>query len=155
MQRASPRFGCAGPAVAVAVGRTCGSGVDYAARVHVSREPTDADLDELRELETAMWRSETRGDRSWMDQCLARDFAEFGRSGRRYTRAEILDLDVGEIHATLPLRDLQCRRLGGGVVLVTYQADVDGHLANRSSIWRLTDAGWQMEFHQGTPTAAR
>jgi hypothetical protein len=54
---------------------------------------------------------------------MQRDFAEFGRSGRRYTRAEILDLDVGEIHATLPLRDLRCRRLGGGVVLVTYQAD--------------------------------
>ena len=101
-----------------------------------------------------MWRSETRGDRSWMDQRLARDFTEFGQSGRRYTRAEILDLDVGEIHATLPLRDLQCRRLGGGVALVTYQADVDGLLSNRSSIWRLTDAGWQMVFHQGTPTSA-
>jgi len=40
-------------------------------------------------------------------------------------------------------------------VLVTYQSEVDGLLANRSSIWRLTDAGCQIEFHQGTPTAAR
>jgi hypothetical protein len=69
-----------------------------------------------------MWRSETRGDRSWMERRLARNFTEFGRSGRRYARTKILDLDVGEIHATLPLRDLQCRRLGGGVVLVTYKA---------------------------------
>ena len=90
------------------------------------REPTAAELDELRELEAAMWRSGTRGDRSWMEQRLARDFTEFGRSGRRYTRAEILDLEVGEIKATLPLRDLQCRWLGGGVVLVTYQSEVDG-----------------------------
>ena len=101
-----------------------------------------------------MWQSGTRGDRSWMEQYLARDFAEFGRSGRRYTRAEVLAVEVGEIHATLPLRDLQCRRLGGGVVLATYQSEVDGLLVNRSSIWRLTDAGWQMEFHQGTPTTA-
>lgn len=90
-----------------------------------------------------------------MDQRLARDFTEFGGSGRRYTRAQILDLDVGGIHATLPLRDLECRRLGGGVVLVTYQSEVDGLRANRSSIWRLTDGGRQMEFHQGTPTSAR
>ena len=78
--------------------------------MHVGREPTYADLDELRELEAAMWRSETRGDRSWMDQRLARDSTEFGRSGRRYTRAEVLAVEAGEIHATLPLRDLQCRR---------------------------------------------
>jgi hypothetical protein len=119
------------------------------------REPTDADLDELRDLEAAMWRSGTRGDRSWMDRRLARDFTEFGRSGRRYTRAEILAVEVGEFHATLPLRDLRMRRPGGGVVLVTYQYEVDGLLANRSSIWRLTDAGCRIEFHQGTPTAAR
>jgi hypothetical protein len=92
-------FGCAGPAVAAAVARTCGLGVDYAARVHVSREPTDADLDELGELEAAMWRSATRADRRWMDQRLASDFTEFGRSRRRYTSAEILAVDVGEIDA--------------------------------------------------------
>jgi hypothetical protein len=79
-------------------------------------------------LKAAMWRSETRGDRSWMEQRLARDFTEFDRSGRRYTPAEILAVEVGEIHVTLPLRDLQCRRLGGGVVLVTYESEVDGLL---------------------------
>jgi hypothetical protein len=40
-------------------------------------------------------------------------------------------------------------------VLVTYQSEVDGLLANRSPIWWLTDAGSQMEFHQGTPTSTR
>ena len=59
-----------------AVARTCGSSDRYAARVPDDREPTDADLDELRGLEAAMWRSETRGDRSWMEQHLAMDFDE-------------------------------------------------------------------------------
>lgn len=89
-----------------------------------------------------------------MDRHLAPNFVEFGRSGRRYTRGEILAAEVGDIDAVLPLRDLRFRRLGGGVVLVTYQSEVDGHHANRSSIWRLTDGAWQMEFHQGTPTTA-
>ena len=36
-------------------------------------------------LEGAMWREETRGDRSWMEEHLATDFTEFGYSGRAYT----------------------------------------------------------------------
>src|SRR5919106_6035537 len=55
------RVRCAGHAVAAAVARRSGSGVDCAARVPDDREPTDADLDELCELEAAMWRPRTRG----------------------------------------------------------------------------------------------
>lgn len=96
-----------------------------------------------------MWRAETRGDRAWMDRHLAPGFSEFGVSGQAYSREEILALDVGEIDAVL--RRLHVRRLAEGVVLVTYQSEVAGEPAHRSSIWRLTAAGWQMEFHQGTP----
>lgn len=46
-----------------------------------------------------------------------------------------------------------------GAVLLTYksfQRDVQGcavRCTERSSIWLLTEkAGWQMRFHQGTPT---
>lgn len=110
------------------------------------------DLDLLAQLEDAMWRSETRGDRNWMDRHLAPDFREFGRSGRRYKRGEIIAADVGEIDAVLPLPDLQIRELGAGLALVTYRSEVAGEAANRSSIWRWIGSGWQMEFHQGTPT---
>lgn len=104
--------------------------------------------------DAAIWRSETHGDgdRSWMDQRPARDFTEFGRSGRRYTRGKTLD--VGKIHATLPVRDLPCRRLAGGSCSWTHQTEVDGRLADRSSIWRLAGAGWQMKFDQNEPTSA-
>ncbi|HEX6254456.1 MAG TPA: hypothetical protein VFZ70_01465 [Euzebyales bacterium] len=88
-------------------------GHDTPARVNDDREPTDTELDELIVFEAAMWRSVTRGDYSWMEQHLARNFTEFDRSGRRYTRAEVLAVEVGEKHATLPLRELHCRRLGG------------------------------------------
>ncbi len=101
-----------------------------------------------------MWRHETRSDRSWMDAHLADEFVEFGRSGRRYTRAEIIDVDIGPFEATLPLRDLTIRWLGDHHALVTYQSEIGGHRANRSSIWRHGDSGWLMEFHQGTPTSS-
>ena len=99
-----------------------------------------------------MWRPEFRGNREWMDRHLSPDFVEFGQSGRRYSRDEILDLDVDGFVAVLPLRDLAMRSLGPDHVLVTYQSEMDGIRANRSSIWRRTDAGWLMEFHQGTRT---
>lgn len=116
-----------------------------------SARVADADLAVLGRFEEAMWRSETRGDRDWMDRRLAPTFTEFGRSGHRYTRDDILALDVSELDAAGPLRDLQFRVLSADVVLVTYQSEIAGERANRSSVWRLTDSGWQMEFHQGTP----
>lgn len=107
---------------------------------------------ELCELEEGMWRPETRGDREWMDRHLSPHFVEFGQSGRRYTRQEIIDVDVPDFVAVLPLKDLAMRHLGRVHVLVTYQSEMDGLRANRASIWRSTPDGWQMEFHQGTPT---
>lgn len=107
---------------------------------------------ELEHLEEAMWRPETRADRRWMDARLSATFVEFGQSGRRYTRAEIIEADVGDFSAVLPLRDLTMRPLGEHHVLVTYQSEMGGIRANRSSIWQRTPSGWLMEFHQGTPT---
>ena len=40
--------------------------------------------------------------------------------------------------------------LAPGVVHLTYFADNQGREAWRSSVWRLTETGWQMYFHQGT-----
>ncbi|CAN5824249.1 hypothetical protein BH24ACT5_BH24ACT5_12520 [soil metagenome] len=110
---------------------------------------------QLEQLEEAMWRPETRGDQRWMEAHLSASFNEFGQSGRRYTRAEILDADVGDFSAVLPLRDLTMRPLGEHHVLITYQSEMDGIRANRSSIWKRTESGWLMEFHQGTPRHGR
>lgn len=59
-----------------------------------------------------------------------------------------------------PLRRWRWKRIiSEGAVLLTYksfQHDVQGRAVRcteRSSIWLLTEkAGWQMRFHQGTPT---
>ncbi|MGB5951227.1 MAG: DUF4440 domain-containing protein [Ornithinimicrobium sp.] len=109
---------------------------------------------ELEELEEGMWRPQTRGDRRWMEAHLAADFVEFGQSGKRYTRSEILDVEVGDFSAVLPLRGLTMRLLGQDHVLLNYQSEMDGLRANRSSIWSRTDSRWLLEFHQGTPTTA-
>jgi hypothetical protein len=116
-------------------------------------------LEELRTLETELHRYETRSNRQRMETLLHPDFVEFGRSGTRYTRDDILK-EFGPNSG--PVATYSCHFdlavLARGVALLTY---VSAHLdaggnphrhALRSSLWVCTEIGWRMRFHQGTPT---
>lgn len=123
----------------------------------VDRTLAADDLRKLRSLEESLWRPETRFDKALMEQVFAPDFFEFGRSGRTYSRDDLLfdPSDRRPILATLPLPEFHVRHLSEDVVQVTYVSEVveDGTLfrGNRSSIWSRTSDGWQLRFHQGTP----
>ncbi|OUC12092.1 MAG: DUF4440 domain-containing protein [Alkalinema sp. CACIAM 70d] len=117
-------------------------------------------LSMLRELECELHQPQCRGNRARLAQLLAPDFREFGRSGASYTLDDMLmrlptDIDPPKIHA----QDFAVQMLSDSIALLTYrEANINpsGELfrhTNRSSIWRLDSSGWQMIFHQGTPTA--
>jgi hypothetical protein len=109
----------------------------------------------LTRLEEDMWREVTRFDRTFQEQRFATDFFEFGRSGRVYTRDQIIQLDSQPIHAVLPLPNIAIRLLDRNTAQVTYNSQVEYdsfvEYARRSSIWSRTESGWIMRFHQGTP----
>ena len=114
----------------------------------------------LRELEESLWKTDTRFDPVLMNQVFADDFFEFGRSGRKYTREEmILPASSGwTINATLPLPQFSVTPIDACTVLVTYVSETkneDGEVlrSNRSSIWSRFDSRWRLRFHQGTPVA--
>jgi hypothetical protein len=113
------------------------------------------DYEQLRELEESLWRVERRFDRGYMDSTLAPDFFEFGRSGRVYVRNDTLNVEIGTIHATLPLPQFAARLIAGDVALVTYVSELTyGNTleqAIRSSLWSRYETGWRLRFHQGTP----
>ena len=113
------------------------------------------DLKDLELLEEGLWRAEVRFDRKQMDEILARDFFEFGRSGRVYRREDTLEIPAQRIDARLPLENFRARLLDSNVAQVTYVSKVtyEGveEIGNRSSIWTRTEHGWQLRFHQGTP----
>ena len=118
-------------------------------------------LQSLRQLEIELHQSETRANISRLAELLHPDFEEFGRSGKVYSRSDILaeswgdqelpDIQSGEFKAT---------EIGEGIVLLTYVSAHRGESgelkrrALRSSLWVLGDVGWQMRFHQGTPLNA-
>ena len=117
-------------------------------------ELTSQDKEDLRTLEEGLWRVEVHFDSKRMDEVLAPDFFEFGRSGRVYGRQDIIDTEAQSIDAMLPLMDFHARLLDSNLAQVTYVSAVTyggvQELANRSSIWSRTQNGWQLRFHQGT-----
>ena len=116
---------------------------------------TQADRALLQRLEEDLWREETRFDSPYMEQLLAEDFFEIGRSGRVYRRVDTLAVPRQPIEAVLPLPDFDARLLTEDIAQVTYNSAVtyDGVLqkGRRSSIWSRASNGWVIRFHQGTP----
>ncbi|MYQ91553.1 DUF4440 domain-containing protein [Streptomyces sp. SID4946] len=88
-------------------------------------------------------------------ELLDPEFTEFGASGRRWDINSLLTVtSSGSVSAESPVKvsEMSGVLLAPGVVHLTYFADDQGRRAWRSSLWRLTETGWRMYFHQGTLT---
>jgi hypothetical protein len=91
-----------------------------------------------------------------VQELLDPEFTEFGASGRRWDVKSVLTVtDDGTVSPESPVEvgELSGTVLAPGVVHLTYVADNQGRRSWRSSLWRRTDSGWRMYFHQGTPAA--
>jgi hypothetical protein len=87
------------------------------------------------------------------------DFWEVGASGRRYSRAFILEMCKSEAlvdadGAGWKTSDFGLRRLGSDCYLLTYTLDQNGRLTRRATIWERIAEGWRIVYHQGTIVAA-
>jgi len=89
---------------------------------------------------------------------MALEYWEVGASGRRYSRAFILQglaqnppVDAGA--AGWSCTDFSLRELGVDTYLLTYTLDQNGRITRRSTIWRRAADGWLILFHQGTIVA--
>lgn len=111
----------------------------------------------LLDLETQLHRQDVRADEAALRRLIADDFFEFGVSGTVWTRDAVIEALRGESFSPREVTDFRLTLLADEVALVTYR----GHRVAtpqraasdslRSSIWRLNDGRWQMQFHQGTP----
>lgn len=118
----------------------------------------DALQKHLQKLEEELHHTETRRNHARLESLLHADFVELGRSGRVYTRSQVLEelahaAELPRIHA----QDYALAQLGEDVALLTYRSarmGEDGALQRhtlRASLWVRTERGWQARFHQGTP----
>ena len=110
----------------------------------------------LQALEESMWRSETRFDRAYMEAVLHPGFTEVGRSGRVFSRDEVLDMPHVEIHVDIPRATFEVSEIAEGVALIVYETlptDSVHGAAHRASVWVDGGKRWLLRYHQGTPAA--
>ena len=107
---------------------------------------------EVVELELSLLRHDVRTDRRRLDALLHPDFVEIGASGRRWTRAELVEVMLDETDHDEPVaRDIEGRLIDQDTVLVTYTTVRDGRATHRTSTWVRVDGRWIVLHHQGTP----
>jgi len=136
---------------------------------HRRMEPdlrTDPDLlgvlEELKRREPIFHRPEfgtTRGD---FERMTDESFWETGASGKRYSRAFVLDtLERRHAHPSEDVwetRDFHCLEIAPDNYLLTYTLlqgpprtrSADERITRRATLWRRTSDGWKIVYHQGT-----
>ncbi|WP_082764193.1 DUF4440 domain-containing protein [Frondihabitans sp. PAMC 28766] len=108
----------------------------------------------IREAELELLSSSARHDRKRLAVILSPDFAEIGRSGRRWTRDEIVASLGGEAIRDAPITsDWLFNRVGPNLVLVNYIIHQDGYESRHCSLWEMP--GPVLRYHQGTPIPVR
>lgn len=120
---------------------------------------TDPDLaeilQELSQREPIFHRPELGTTRADFEKMTVDDFWDTGASGRRYSRATVLDelekryaAPHSDVWETL---DFHCRRLAPDLYLLTYTLIQNkARRTRRSTIWQRVGEDWKIVYHQGT-----
>ncbi|MGR8007441.1 nuclear transport factor 2 family protein [Streptomyces hypolithicus] len=99
-----------------------------------------------------------RNSADLLAELLHPEFREFGTSGRRWDRESIIAALAGaDAEATtrpVTTTAMTGVQLAPDLVLLTFDTEAKGRRAHRSSLWRRTERGWLLYFHQGTPYEA-
>ena len=112
-------------------------------------------LEELASREPIFHRPELGTSRADFERMTTENFWETGASGRRYSRAFVLDELERRFAAAHPddweTSDFHCAHLATDVYLLTYTLLQDRtRRTRRATIWQRTGDGWKVVYHQGT-----
>ena len=107
-------------------------------------------FEKLKSLEIELSTQSTRKNKERISTLLADDFCEFGKSGRIFDKASIIQLLKDETPNDIQFSNFKFKQLSESVVLLTYQAFAQGICSNGSSIWYCDDGLWKLTHHQGT-----
>ncbi|MCP4704586.1 MAG: DUF4440 domain-containing protein [candidate division Zixibacteria bacterium] len=109
-------------------------------------------------FEKHLFLPEVRKSAKELDRLLAEKFVEFGSTGDKYNKQQIIDTLDAESELQITATGFDFEQLAGEAVMLTYRAVIKEQgvekerLSLRTSIWKLIENRWQMLFHQGTPT---
>ena len=111
-------------------------------------------LNELKQLEPIFHHPELGSTRQDFEKMMDDSFWEVGASGNRYSRDYVLDVlekrSENKSDEVWKTKDFQCLEIAPDNYLLTYTLDQGERETRRSTIWRRTDSGWKIVYHQGT-----
>lgn len=130
----------------------------------VTETTPDEDVRFVLRNELRLYDPEVRGAAGELEALLHPDYVEFGLSGLRWDRREIIAAltagrpagvtapacPAGPAQQATVVSELAGIRLSATIVQVTYVTDQEGRRARHSSLWLRTGPGWRLYFHQGT-----
>ena len=100
-------------------------------------------------LERSLTADDVRADRAAVSSLLHPEWAEIGRSGRWWSRAEFLDA-VRPLPEPVDLEVISVNRVDAQSILLIWRASTAGRSTLRSSLWVRDRGAWRQRFHQGT-----
>jgi ribonuclease HI len=118
----------------------------------LAEEAVESDEELVVRLERALLTDEVRGDPAAVAALLHPAWEEVGRSGRRWSREEVL-ASIGSLDERVGLEVLSVDRVGDALLLLWRAVRAGGDATVRSSLWVREGERWLQRFHQGTPEA--
>lgn len=118
------------------------------------------DFNIIIDLEKKLLNPALRKNSHLLNELLDDTFIEFGTSGRIYDKKIIIEKLSEEIPTDIEAFDFIPVKISSDVVQIRFKTQRkmdDGSLTSslRSSIWKKSDQGWRMVFHQGTKTESK
>ena len=108
------------------------------------------DFIEIESLEKKLLVSASRKSINTLDELLADDFKEFGKSGLVYNKQDILSRLPNEEPKEFNAKYFEVKSLGDTAYLINFRTLENSVEVLRSSIWKSINGRLQMVFHQGT-----
>ncbi len=116
-----------------------------------SADPVETPEQTVIALERSLLTDQVRADAVSVAALLHPLWQEIGKSGRLWSRDEIL-AEIGPI-GLISLEVVDVQRLSDDVILLLWRSHTDEASALRSSLWVRESGHWVQRFHQGTHTA--
>lgn len=116
-------------------------------------DPATSDADQVVALERSLLADEVRADPAAVAALLHPDWCEIGRSGRHWTRADLL-AEIGPLPGGAELEVISVGPVAADTMLLVWRTrpgDPDEGPVLRSSLWVRSGETWLQRFHQGTP----
>lgn len=113
-------------------------------------------IDLMKSLELSFFDFSIRHSSDKLNELVAEDFIEYGRSGKIFNKQEIIGLLLNSEAPSVKLEDFKTKLLSRDILLVNYLSVIGNSKKQaertlRTSIWKLHGDKWKIIFHQGTP----